>query len=541
MTDSLPALLRAAEGQADSREYLDLCLVFRHRETKITLLECGGRWDTAARQWSQQEPESARIFELGESQREFFEWAARWLADFRDGHERQVPRQVLDRLVLAEGGRRGGKTSALTGFLAGVAVDMPYTAPGRPLRSWVVSKSHEEEDEVHEAIRQVLPPQWLRWRERARRYELPHGSAIHLLSADRPHTTKRGRVDIALINEAQKQPQKVLTNMIYGVSDAGGVAMLAANPHDTLTGEWVAKVLDKVKAGKYPRAKHFHFDPRKNPFVDQVARADVDELVRDLDPRQADRDGGGIWLPLSDHAYFAWSDERHVRPAPQLGDVTNQVLRRKLGHCTYTHIAGLDFQRSPGCCATIWRLTGDPAQPILHGVGEIVIERGSEYVLSDALYDAGYEPDDLLLIADATGQQQDYEHRPGQDSFSKLRSRGWHVEAPQKKRSTKGKHSVNPPIPERLKLVNDELSADRVQVDAEQAPMLAHCFKECILKPGRYSTRVPSGEGWLPHLTDAAGYVIYWLKPPPLRPLKRSSGTTTPAVARPAGGAWWPK
>ena len=542
---SLPALLREYEEDAEEHRQADLCMLVRHEATGETLLEAGGRWDFVDRRWLPQEPETAKILTVHEGQAPFFRYLAEWLPDFRNGHERGTPRQVLDRMILAESGRRAGKTRALQAGLAAVVVDVPWIA-GRPLVTWIVSKSHEEEEEIRDNTPAILPSHWWTWKERLHRYQLVHGSYIALLSSDRPTTTKRGKVDVALVNEAQKQRQSALTNLIYGTADSGGCTWLAANPNDSLTGEWVARVLKKIEEKKFPRARHFYFDPKMNVFIDQVARADVDAIVREIDPKQADRDGGGLWIPLIDKAYYRWSDERHLRPPPELGNCTNAALRKKLGSCTYTHVAGLDFQRSPGCCAVIFELYGDPANPILHVVDEVLIDRGSEYVLSDALYDQGYEPDSLLLVADATGQQQDFEHRSGQDSFTKLRSRGWHVEAPQKKRTAKGKYSINPPIPERLKLVNEELGnpakneAPRLLVDPERAPVLAHCFKECILTPGRYSTRIPSGEGWLPHMTDGAGYVIWWLKPPPMRPVKKSN--TAPAVpVKQPGAGWWPR
>ena len=544
MAHSLPALLRAVEEEAEEHRTLDLCLILRHEATHETLLEAGGIWDFADQRWLDRDPESARFVDVHEGQAPFVRWLSSWLPDFRDGHERGTQRQVLDRAVLAESGRRAGKTFALQAGQAAVAVDVPRIGHS-PLVCWIVSKSHEEEEELKDNVPAILPGHWYRWRERLHRYELAHGSYIALISADRPSTTKRGKVDIALVNEAQKQRQSALTNLIYGTADRGGCTWLAANPNDSITGEWVARLREKILAGKLPRTRSFYFDPLFNVFIDQEARSDVDAIVRDIDPKQAARDGGGEWIPLVDKAYYAWRDEL-LRPVPQLGDITFEFLRRKTGK-GYAHLAGVDFQANPGICASIWKLFTDPDRPrdpdafLLCCVDEVLLERASEYDLSDELYERGYDPDTLLLVADASGQTQDFEHRPGQDSFSKLRSRLWHVEAPQKKRSQKGKAPRNPPVGERLKLANEELKAGRVLVDPEGAPHMAVCFKDCELKPGRYRTRVPSGGGWLPHHTDGAGYVLYWLKPPPLRPVKNSGPVAPAAPIQRPGANWWPR
>lgn len=503
------------------------------------MLCAGGRWDHIEERWTDQEPESAHEIRIHPGQVPFFQAFGAWLEDFREGHERGKPREVLDRLWLAESGRRAGKTRALQTAINLGALDMPRIQ-GRPLVAWIVSKSHEEEEEIRDNHPSILPGDWWEWKERLHRYQLIHGSYVALLSSDRPATTKRGKVDLALVNEAQKQRLSTLTNLIYGVADSGGLAMLAANPHDSVTGEWVAKLRERLKEGKYVRARSFYFDPRLNHFIDQLARSDVDDLVRDLAPKQADRDGGGIWLPLVDKAYHAWSDSIHLRPAPQLGDVTNQVLRAQLGVCSYRYIAGVDFQARPGCCAVIAKLYGDPNDPLVAVVDEVVVERGSEFRLSDELAAKGYRTDDLLLIADASGLYQDYSHEKSQDSFTKLKSRGWEVLAPQKKRSNKGKAPANPKVPQRLTLVNDELTRAMFQVDPTAAPVLATCMKECILKPGRYETRVPSGDGWLPHMTDAAGYLLWWLRPTPeqkVEPLPAPAADLPPAKR--AGTDWW--
>src|SRR5690349_6797337 len=112
--ESTPGLLRAleAERRAEEARYRDLCLEIRTLKDE-TLICAGGRWDFVEKRWAGPAERRHRVT-VHEGQEPFVRWFARWLVDFRNGHE--IPdwvRTVRSRVALAESGRRAGKTHAL--------------------------------------------------------------------------------------------------------------------------------------------------------------------------------------------------------------------------------------------------------------------------------------------------------------------------------------------------------------------------------------------------------------------------------------------
>jgi hypothetical protein len=121
-----------------------------------------------------------------------------------------------------------------------------------------------------------------------------------------------------------------------------------------------------------------------------------------------------------------------------------------------------------------------------------------------------------MWIGDASGQWQDGKHQTsltGRRSFDIFKARRWNIQAPRKKRTEKAEYSKNPAVADRLSLMFKLMSEGRIIVDPDHCPRLDEAFKECPLSNinGR---RLPSGKH--AHITDAAGYVLYWLEPRPI-------------------------
>lgn len=500
--------------------------MLRHEATRETLLEAGGRYDLIDRRFLDEEPETCKYVDVHDGQAPFIRWLATWLPDFRDGHERGTERQVLDRAVLAESGRRAGKTFALQAGQAAVAVDVPRIGHS-PLICWIVSKSHEEEEELKDNVPAILPGHWYRWRERLHRYELAHGSYIALISSDRPQTTKRGKVDIALVNEAQKQRQSALTNLIYGTADRGGCTWLAANPNDSLSGEWVSRLREKILAGELPRTRSFYFDPSKNVFIDQAARADIDAIVREIDPAQAARDGGGEWLPVGDRTYYDFrkrptktaTEERqsNVAPVPEVGlpDVTREVTRRRLGRA-YDYVAGHDPNGKPHMAGVVGKFFGKVDDPILWILEEMIVE-GHEDEFLDYVDERGYRTDNTHWILDGSSYWQGTERKQGVYTVDFFKARGWVTRGPEEKKSPKGTRAANPrPAARRYGRTNHLLRAGRTMI-VPTCEWLIESLVECLWR------RTPSGGiayGRHTHVTDALGYLQWFWFPRPQAPQK---------------------
>ena len=212
----------------ESERYIDLCLVCRNRDTRETVLYAGGQWDQVTGDFTDAEPHNARFVDLHKGQVDFVAWYAKWLQDFREGYKRETS------IALAGGDRRGGKTFSLFLSALAMAIDVPRSVV------WSVSVANTERDELDRQLKEQLPTSWYTYREWPKHQAtFINGSVLTNVSADDPDTTKRGRVDLVFLNEAQKMQRRVLTNAIKGTADRGGLAILAANPPENSKGEWV--------------------------------------------------------------------------------------------------------------------------------------------------------------------------------------------------------------------------------------------------------------------------------------------------------------
>lgn len=512
-------LLDDLEAQQTGR-YVDLCLVLRSLKTGETILWAGGRWDLVDKCWAKQEPESGRIVDLHEGQVPFAQWYARWLRDYREG----LPRDCS--LALAGGARRGGKTYLLNLLLLATLIDVP-AAKGSPTRGWIVSAAHSERDEVDKYIHETLLPGWATYREWPRHsYRFAHGAEASNISADDPETLKRGRADVVLINEAQKMPSAVLTNAIGGTSDTGGIALLAANPPRRSKGEWLYDVQQDITDGIYDGvARYFHFDPKLNPWIDHSAKSRVDKIVRRIDPAIAEADEDGIWKRPGELAYDVFGRNHNVRRAPDLGDITEQFTRKRLGR-SYVYVGAYDPNDDPHHAGTIWKFYGTLQDPILWCVDELLLAGpeggyGEEHFVA-TVGEKGYDPQSIVWVMDNSCFFQNSKHvKNGVVSYDYFKAAGYRCEMNQQPvPGSKTWRGRNPDIELRVSLLNKLLHnhperGPRLLVDP-QCKALIEGFKSCKSKKVRHGYG-PVGRH--SHVTDTAGYVAWWAFPRPGRKL----------------------
>ena len=485
--------------RAVATRYQDLALVFRRKQTGDIILSCGGRWDNLKKCFVPGGIEAAnhcKIIDLQESQLEFATWFATWLTAFIEHDPRDT------RLVLTAGERRGGKTTI--GLLSTIA-----TCIGRPNTiAWVVSSTFQERDEIENAIRRFIPGSYWVYKGAPRyRFIFPNGSVLRCLSADDPETLKQGQVDIVMANEAQKMPVAMLTNAIPGIIDRGGLMLLAANPPRKEVGVWVLDLKEAIDSKRLAATRYFGFDAKLNDSIDQQAKADVGSILRVVDERAAQADDEGLWLRPGDVAYPKFVTSEHVRPMPQMGDITQEFIKSKLGR-PRDYLFGCDWQFTPHNAAVAIKVfRGPQGQPIFFAVKEFLIT-GSEDDLLDAVDSTGvFVPENSVWIGDASGTWQDGQHRSGRDSFTVYRSRRWEIHPPRKALNADRKPS-NPPILDRLNLMNNLLQDGRLFIDPVHCPKLALAMKKCSLKHDKPS-------GFFAHICDAFSYAIYWATPRP--------------------------
>ncbi len=512
---SVELLLRdEEEKRAIATRYQDLVLMFRRKTTGEILLTCGGRWDNLTRTYDPRGPHAAKqvkIIDLKESQVEFTTWYAEWLNAYTNGDDRSV------RLVLTAGERRGGKTTIGLLSTVAAAIARPNTI------TWVISSTFQERDEIDNAIRRFIPSKWYVYKGAPRyRFIFPNGSVLRCLSADDPETLKQGQVDLVLANEAQKMPAAMLTNAIPGVIDRGGLMILAANPPRREIGAWVTEIKEAIDGGKLPASKFFGFSAKLNDSIDQKAREDVGAILRVVDEKAAAADDEGLWLPVNDVSYAKFLMAEHVRPTPQIGDITRDVVKRKTGR-EREYIGGFDFQITPYNAGVIVKVFRGPrGENIYYAVQEMLVS-GSEEDLLDTVEASGvYTPTSLTCVGDASGTWQNAAHTRGNVSFDIFRGRRFEIHPPRKSRDEK-RNPSNPPVQERLNLVNNLLAAGRLFIDPKGCPRLAIALKKCAIKHDR-----PHGEH--AHVTDALGYVLCFLEP--LQQTGPKLGTWSVSISR---------
>lgn len=502
-------LLDDLESRETTR-FVDLSLAIRHHKTKETLLWAGGQWDRIDQRFTDIEPSHAQIIDVHEGQAEFVVWFARWLADFREGFQRNTS------LALAGGDRRGGKTFDLFLCQNAMLIDVPKSI------GWAVSVSNNERDELDRQRQEILLSSWYVYRELPKHQAtFLNGSVLINVSADDPDTTKRGRCDIGFLNEAQKMPKKILVNLIKGTADKGGLAILSANPPESSKGEWVFDIHEGILESKFVRGKpvYFHFDSKLNPFIDQIANERASEIIEVIAPEMAASANRGIWKKPGEYAYEAFKRKVNIRPAPQLGDITHEFTKRKLGR-GYQFIGGYDPNDRPHHAGTIWKLYGTLDEPILWAVDEIVVENadGEDHFLE--CVSAKYDKESIIWVLDNSCFFQDSKRtRNGKNSSDYFRSWGYRCEPnqPAAKQSKTG-NPRNPPIELRVGLVNKLLWEDAAigkkarMFCAPDLKYLPDGFRNCKSKKVRYGYGPVGRES---HVTDTAGYVAWWVIPTP--------------------------
>lgn len=558
------------DEQAESQVSVDLCISFRVCDVDKTgtkpryvystdeeLIELGGAWNRRARAWEDFESDTmmiARVPRGGEQ-----EPAARWLAEWlrraaigQRGQQWDDFRRVWT--LLLEGGRRGGKSWLACFALVAFAITVPNALV------WAVSPTQDETDELEQAMRALMPGNWYTFRGggagKPLQFRIANGSRILCLSGHKPRSLKRGRVDLALYNEGQNMYRAGWTQLRGAVADTGGLVIIAANPPDAEIGRWIEDLHEKTRARKI-KAEMFKMTAATNPFVQAESLEDMSDEVDDLTYR---REVLGEFVPIGDVVMHAWSDSESVNdPALHLIDVTARETKRELGRAA-GYVVGMDFQKTPHMCATVYKLFTDPTseapdEVVPLCVDEVVVEDANEDDLVNALeslprYKHGAErdpedcyhgkergtydpekPEHCAIVMDASGFWQDGEHSKTKHSNERLRDRGWvWLYKPQRDSDR------NPDVIERIKTANARLKAADLR-DATGAVVkpgrrrmfvARHCVR--VIRAMRSWPNMKSGApdkgSVFAHVCDATTYPIYRFFARPKE--KRGKGTYTP-------------
>lgn len=503
------ALLAEREAN-EKKRYRDICVVWRRELTGEILLKVGGVWDARDRRYVDEAAEG-RIIDLQESQVEAAQLTGWWL-------QQRLHSEPRDFCALFLIGNRGSGKTTFSEIAAGTfAVALP-SFDGSPSIGWQISASHAERDELDRELQKHLPNAWYRYTEFPNHaYRWVHGPTTTNVSASDPDALKRGRVDFAFFNEVQKMSKRAIAYGIARLQDKGGLTIFAGNWPDTLKGKWILDLYKRAqekKEAKQPFPILFvEMKSSGNARRDEGTADQVREIISILDPRIAAADLDGRLLRVDQPAYWQYSQQRNVQARPDLGDITREFTRRRTGR-EYDCIAAVDFQATPHMAASIWKVYGTVSEPILWAVDEFIVEQASEEDLIAELAEHNYQPENTLVIGDASGQWQDGKHNHERDSFQVFRAHRYHILAPAKPKTEK-RRSANPPVEQRIKLHN-LLLQNKQMMFAPACTKLQEAHAECPLREGRYGKVYPWGV--YAHLTDTAGYLAWWAFPKPTFP-----------------------
>ena len=449
---------------------------------------------------------------MQESQVDVVVWGADFLIKFKNKRHR-------DHSVLFNyGARRGGKTWILLALLLAACLDNPALLTG------AVSVSHVERmTDIDRNVRRMIPDAWRTYRAWPEHcFTLLNGSTLSNISTKDPQSTKRGQMDMYLLNEGAKMDQTIYENSLGGTADRGGLVLIASNPPQTPRGEWVQREVQLWEAAltRGERDYPIHVirtDYKGNAAINQVARGRVARILRDLNPAASDADDMGLMLPVTPRAFWDWHPQFSM---PELRgdvlvdgeiehqDITRVFIKKRYG-VEREFLVGVDFQKSAGIVGSWWKVFGTVERPVLLCVGDLTVD-GSEHDFLDEVEDQDYGPLQLLFVGDASGLTQDYEHARGKTSYGPFLARGWKIVPPTVKMRDKSKAPKNPPVSRSLKECNRLIRERRVWCSQKAKGMLdslANCERK-ISKAGPY----PSGP--LAHQADGFRYVMWWVEPP---------------------------
>lgn len=515
--------LSELEGRlTDEVRYLDLCLEIRRKKTGETLLKVGGRWDRLTERFDGEATTCVVIY-AKESQVPIVRAFAAWLARF-------IARAPRKRFLLTGGGRRGGKSWIMVALIVALAIAVPDAL------CWLVSANLTKRDELERYFKEIVPADWrtppLGGYRGAPEYKftLPNYSTVQSITGETAESLKRGEATVIGYNEPQTCSVDVATYGLPALIDEGGLAFFAGNPARRKKGMWFNRLRQAIVDGDLKgedgqvTGEFFQVNVEDNDSIDQGARADFNDALRLLDEEAAKRDADGEWSPVGDFAYGAFVPKTHLRKAPQIGDIT-ALLTKKRGGRSFDYFGGADFQRDPWNAGVMIKAYGDAASPIYYVIGEVLKQGYEDEFLDEVFFDGRFQPENLIWIGDASGSWQDSTHTRGRVSFDVFKARRWTIKPPQMKKSDRGEHPRNPDVDDRLNLVNALLKLGRLFIDPEKCPRLAESMRECELGPdgkprGRHA-----------HETDALGYALWWIEPKPKAPPK-------PAGAEPRGASF---
>ncbi len=499
---------RLDEADHASARLCDLQVDFVSEKSGEHIARLGGLWDRKAKDFISDAPRS-RVIRLHDGQLDFAQWFCNtWLPAHLNGW---AVDETPIYTALVAGGRRGGKTFLLT------ALSLAYACAVPGAIVWIVVPSDIEGygEELMQYLEKLMPRAWYtqlgspHWR-----YDLCNGSCIRFLSGFTAGKLKKGTASLVFINEAQQIPLASYNTVRAPIADEGGLVIAAANPPDVGDkGEWVADVAAGASNGTLEHAKAFFINPEDNPHIDI---ASLHALAESMSEHEYDTQVLGKFLLPKGSVLSSWDRTQNERMVPELGECTKRFTKHFEGR-EYKHVIAIDVQSFPWIVASVAHAYANPEKPgdmreaLLWFTDEVFVDDGDEVDCGEQLIERGYDPNDTLIICDASGDYQQAERqqklqRPelkGKGSWDMLRSVGfkWIV-------GPDADMNKNPLVIERVRAANARIGTKSKKRYIFADPKLCPKTVKTIGK-WRNVHGVPSRRSQWAHCGDTVTYLIW--------------------------------
>jgi hypothetical protein len=509
--------------------YLDLQIKFVRYKSGTPIARYGGLWDRRAKDFVGDATRSM-VFEVHGAQVEAILLFDKWMDEHYRGPDPEVlarVREIIEQnlafdaelgalLGMSElfltGGRRSGKTFLMEAILCSYAVAVPGAIV------WTVVPSEKFLEEPRKVIADdIMPNAWYEYNGSPEfTFYLVNGSQHVLLSGHKPTSLKKGKAALVGLNEAQQIRAESYRNARGATVDAGGFAIVAANPPIAGDiGTWVLDAASAIETNDRPAAEHVFVDPLLNPHVDPRKLLALKSSMTLHDWETQIR---GKMLQLPDRVLYTWDRAVNERPAPDFGRITREFLAAWEGdRARWDKLIAVDVQRFPWVAVGIFDVYRDPRTPsdpktgLLWMDDEIALSAGDEVDVCRDLRAKGYDGERCLVVTDASCEWQQLERdlirqRPnykGKGTNYIFRDNGFpHVVPPD--RNSK----ANPDVIERIRAANACVRpADDVPslfIDGKKCPTAVDSVRKWRMHKGR-----PSRDQKAAHFGDVVGYAAW--------------------------------
>ena len=483
--------------------------------------EVGGVWDIQRKDWRRRS-DGARysatapvIVDLTPAQIVAGRWLIKRVLAFRERvpHPQNVLQLFSD--------RRAGKTFLGVLSVLIMAIDNPKIGL-KPLVAWLISTQHSSRGELDTEIKTLLPRDYYVFREQPyREYTLANGAKIlHKTIDDYEASLRSGYVDIALLNEAALMPVGVLHVVLRGTQDRAGFLILTNNTPARRRGSWVTHLAngyaDDIRNGKQPSIQYFRLDPSLNTGIDHEAKRAILRTLRYVLGEDAELDEGVVMEADQKLLAPPWDPNTHIITLPRVGfvDVTAYITQQIQGQ-SFAYIAGADFQQQ--CAGSVFKVyakshePADMAEWVMVGLWSVFFRSGGdENDLVETLRAANYTPQNTLIIGDCSGGWQAGDHGYGPKSFEVLKTAGYTILGPTKKKSAKGLYPKNPDVEKSVAQLRGQIQRGRFYVEQNQhTGQLQKAIAGCDARIDTYGNLRPKGVH--SHLVDTCRYPLWWL------------------------------